>query len=279
MRNADIQAQPTLFSVLHSHNGCDSWVLALRTWLKRSVPGEHGQMSMDRLRGLSFSLCGITGQRSAAATPPPAGGSALTNKRSQPSLSLFDFSYRFFSHTGLICSPCANRDIAFWTAQYQMQSECWAVVCQHCPLLISHCFFFLSTKGTQKGCVNAEFAYLWLQTVREPKTCLSLSLPCFSLFVSLLLTESHLHSSCKPGDWHALSKQSQKYKWDEIQFDKDWLPLIRCMYSFTVRWVSSCRRCEVTELKSCEETHWLTTGLTWRLGKGMCPTALLRRPA
>lgn len=167
------------------------------------------------LRGLSFSLCDVTGQWSAAATPPPAGGS---NKRSQPSLSLFDFSYRFFSHTGLICSPCANRDIAFWTAQYQMQSECWAVVCQHCPLLISHCFFFLSTKGTRKGCVNAEFAYLWLQTAREPKTCLSLSLPCFSLFVSLLLTESHLHSSCKPGDCstHFQSKVKSTMGWNSI---------------------------------------------------------------
>lgn len=196
------------------------WFLSagIKDLVKTVCPRRTWTDEQGWLRGLSFSLCDVTGQWSAAATPPPAGGSALTNKRSQPSLSLFDFSYRFFSHTGLICSPCANRDIAFWTAQYQMQSECWAVVCQHCPLLISHCFFFLSTKGTRKGCVNAEFAYLWLQTAREPKTCLSLSLPCFSLFVSLLLTESHLHSSCKPGDWHALSKQSQKYKWDEIQF-------------------------------------------------------------
>lgn len=53
------------------------------------------------LLALCLCLCCVTGQRSAVETPPPAGCSALTNKRSQPSLSLslFDFSYRLFSHT------------------------------------------------------------------------------------------------------------------------------------------------------------------------------------
>ncbi len=137
---------------------------------------------MDRLRGLSFSLCGVTGQWSAVATPPPAG---VKQKKPTKSLSI---SLSLTSHTGLICPPCANRDIAFWTAQYQMQSECWAVVCQRCPF-ISHCYFSL-TKDTQKGWVNASFAYLWLQTAREPKTCLSLSLS--PLLFSVCLT-SPLH--------------------------------------------------------------------------------------
>lgn len=154
MRNANIQAQPTLFS---------QWlcsiifrVLALRTWLKWSFPGEHGQMSRADWedcpsRSVRVSLSPDWQSLWHYWTPISCSNTSpcwricidvLMNKRSQASvilcsslflsLSLFDFSYRMFSHTALIRCACANRDIAFRTAQYLMQSECWAVVCQSC---------------------------------------------------------------------------------------------------------------------------------------------------
>lgn len=171
------------------------WFLSagIKDLVKTVCPRRTWTDEQGWLRGLSFSLCDVTGQRSAAATPPPAGGSALTNKRKQPSLSLFDFSYRFFSHTGLICSPCANRDIAFWTAQHQMQSECWAVVCQHCPLLISHCFFFFSFhKGHSERVCKCRISIFMITDCEGTK---NLSFSLSPLLFSVCLTSPDWESS------------------------------------------------------------------------------------
>ncbi len=123
----------------------------IKDLLKWSVPGEHGQIERIVLLSLRCYWTVI----SRCNTSPC--WSLCFDKQKKPTQSL-SISLSLTSHTGLICPPCANRDIAFWTAPYQMQSECWAVVCQRCPFIF-HCYFSL-TKGTQKGWVNASFAYL-----------------------------------------------------------------------------------------------------------------------
>lgn len=106
-------------------------------------------------------------------------------KKPTKSLSLFDFSHRFD-----MLSMCKQRycflDSAVSNAIRMLGCCLSALPVVHISLLI-----FL-TKGTQKGWVNAQFAYLWLQTVREPK---NLSCSLSPLLFSVCLTSPLRHPS------------------------------------------------------------------------------------
>lgn len=153
------------------------------------------------LRGLSFLLCVfvsvvlLDSDRLLKHLPLLDVLHWQTKEANQVSLSLSLTSRTGCFHTRFdMHSMCKQRycflDSAVSNAIRMLGCCLSALPVAHIPLL-----FFLSTKGTQKGWVNAEFAYFWLQTASkmcEGTKKLSFSLP---LLFSVCLTASLSQSS------------------------------------------------------------------------------------